>query len=422
MTRFARRVLGRGLRGMGVACLLAVAALSCGGGGKRDASEGDPQAVLATVGRYKITREDLDRRVSQLPENTRAYFASPERRVELLKFLVEEKLIVLAAEARGLDREPELAARLDDARADAISRYYSEKVLFPLAQPDSADFARYYQDHPDEFRVAERVAGRQIVVASADEARSLRRRLLRGGKADSLLFVSLVAERSIDEETRNLRGAIGYVSRGVPVRGLGGPDDAFVEALMKVPVGEISEPIKTSKGYHLVRVEGHEPERVRDLESVRESLVRKLPPVKFQEIRLRLIDSLSAAYKVKVDTLAVLGDQAYRTREAKELFDQAQNTEDPAARLKIYEQIVAQHGDTQYAAQAQFMIGFIYAEELKDKERARAALTALIERYPSSELVDSARFMLNNMDTETPKFEDGAPAGTGRPSGGSGGD
>jgi peptidyl-prolyl cis-trans isomerase C len=411
----------------GVACLITAAVWSCGDkqGGRQGGKADDPQAVLATVGRYKITREDLDRRVAQLPENTRTYFASPEHRVELLKFLVEEKLIVLAAEAQGLDREPELAARLEDARSDAMSRYYSEKVLLPRAQPDSTDFARYYQEHPEEFRVAERVAGRQIVVATADEAQALRRRLLRGAKFDSVRFEQELP-KSIDEQTRNLRGALGYVSRGAPVRGLGGPDDAFVEAVMKVPVGELSEPIKTSRGFHLVRVEAHEPERVRELDSVRESLARKLarklPPAKFQEIRQQLVDSLSAAYKVKIDTLAVLGDQAYGTQEAKGLFDKAQETEDPAARLRIYEQIVTQHPDTQYAAQAQFMIGFIYAEELKDKERARAALTTLIARYPSSELVDSARFMLNNMEAETPKFEDGAPAGTDRPSGGSGGD
>jgi parvulin-like peptidyl-prolyl isomerase len=399
-----------------VAGTLAVAPQGCGSGGRQGAKEGDAGTVLATIGRHRITGEDLERRLSQLPENARAQFAAPERRAQFLELLVEEKLIVLAAEARDLEREPELRHRLDDSRAETINLYYSEKVLLPLAQPDSTDLARYYQENPEEFRVSERASGRQIVVASAEEARTLRRRLISGASFDSL-----VAKKSIDEQTRNLGGAIGYVSRGAPVRGLG-PNDDFVEAVMAVPVGEISEPIKTSKGYHLVLVEEHEPERVRELESVRESLEGKIPPLKFQKVRRQLLDSLRTAFKVKVDTLAVLGDGAYRTQRAKELFDQAQNTEDPAARLKIYEQLLAEHGDSEYGAKAQFMIGFVYAEDLKDQERARAALTALIERYPDSELVDSARWMLNNMNAKTPKFEDGEPAGTDQPSGGSGGD
>lgn len=403
----------RWLRAVSLAVAAAALLASCGREARRTEKA---EEVLATVGRERITRADLERRMGQLPEATHVNFDTPERQAELLNMLVEEKLILLAAEAKKLEQDPELAARLADARAQLVNHYYSEKVLLPLARPDSAEVARYYRENPEEFHVEERVTGRQIVVASEGEARTIRRHLLRGASFDSL-----VKARSIDPQTKNLGGAIGYVSRGAPVRGLG-PNDAFVEALMVVPVGEISEPIKTSKGYHVVRVEGHEPERVRELGSVEESLVRKLVPTKFQDIRRHIVDSLRQVHTVKVDTLALLGDDAYRRAQAKELFDRAQNTEDPAARLKTYEQILAQHGDSEYAAQAQFMIGFIYADELKDKERARTALTAVIERYPNSELVDSARWMLKNMDGEVTPLESGNKGSADQPRGGKGSD
>lgn len=390
-------------------CALAAAAGGCGRrpAGEEKASGGE---VLATVGRYRITRAELDRRLAQLPESARQNFATPERQAEFLDQLVEEKLIQLEAEAKGLDRAPEFVARLADIKTQLLGNFFNDRVLRPLATPDSAEVGRYYQGHPDEFRVLERVAARQIVVASEKEARALAKRLQSGVPFDSLL------SRSIDPQTKNLGGALGYLSRGLPVRGLG-KNDAFVEAVMAVPAGQVSEPIRTDKGYHLVKVEGHEPERVRDLESVRETLVRKLTPEKFQDLRRQMLDSLRASYKVKVDREALVGKEGVRQEQAKQLFERAQGTEDPAARIRIYEQILAQHGDSKYGAQAQFMIGFVYAEELKDKEKARAALNQVIEKYPKSELVDSARWMLKNMESEVPRFEDGEPAPAGSPSG-----
>ncbi len=394
---------------LGVGAMAALIAAGCG----RANREAGGKEVIATVGREQITRADLERRMSQLDENVRSSLASPERQAEFLNYLVEEKLLRLDAEKRGLDRDPQFMALMEDARQQLLVRALSEKVLVPMAQPDSAEIARYYAENPAEFKVPEQASGRQIVVASESEARALRRLLLRGASFDSL-----VTARSIDPQTRNLGGAIGFVQRGSPVRGLG-VNDAFVQAVMAVPEGQISEPIRTAKGYHLVKVESHSPERVRDLASMRDALARKLVPSKFQALRRRIVDSLRAAYPVKVDTLALLGDEAYRSAQAKELFDRAQNTEDPTARLKIYEQILSQHGETKYAAQAQFMIGFVYAEELKDKERARTALTAVIERYPNSELVDSARWMLKNMDAQPP-IDNARPSQPSR--GGSGSD
>jgi parvulin-like peptidyl-prolyl isomerase len=220
----------------------------------------------------------------------------------------------------------------------------------------------------------------------------LRKRLLAGESFEELL------KRSIDEHTRNLGGALGWLSRGQPVRGLGANEE-FIEAVMSVPAGQISQPIRTSKGYHLVKVEIHEAARMRTLESVSEAIRRRLLPEKYNALTGHFLDSLRSVHKVEVNEKALLGDEALRERKAKELFQQAQNADGAAERLRIYKEIASEYADSKYGAQAQFMIGFIHAEELKDKESARAALEDVIKRYPDSELVDSARWMLENMDS-----------------------
>ncbi len=373
--------------------LAGLAALGCDRGGKPDQAGGDQ--VLARVGPYRITRADLEFRMTQLPEAAQESLKDPEKQAILLEQMVDEKLIRIAAESRKLDRDPEYQRYVEDMKTQLLSRYYSDKVLAPMAVPDSNEVRRYYDEHPAEFRVAERVTARQIVVATEAEAREVRRRLLAGADFKSLL------SRSIDQQTKNLDGALGYVSRGAPVRGLG-QNDSFVEAVLAVPAGQLSEPIRTDKGFHVVRVEEREPERSRELAAVQPSLERRLSSQKFKDIGQHLVDSLRARYKVEIDQQALLGEEGFREHSAKQLFDKAQSTEDPLERIRLYEQVVAEHDGTKFAAQAQFMIGFVYAEEVKDKDKARAALEQVVVRYPDSELVDSAKYMLKYMDTPTP--------------------
>ena len=60
----------------------------------------------------------------------------------------------------------------------------------------------------------------------------------------------------------------------------------------------------------------------------------------------------------------------------------------------------------EHADEAQFMIGFIQAEELNNYDAARNALNRMLEHYPASELAESAHWMLENMGSEAPPFEE----------------
>jgi hypothetical protein len=60
------------------------------------------------------------------------------------------------------------------------------------------------------------------------------------------------------------------------------------------------------------------------------------------------------------------------------------------------------------ACQAQFMIGFVYSEELHDLDKARAALERVTngDLGCSDELLKNARWLLDNMGSEPPSFQD----------------
>jgi hypothetical protein len=62
--------------------------------------------------------------------------------------------------------------------------------------------------------------------------------------------------------------------------------------------------------------------------------------------------------------------------------------------------------------QADFMIGFTYAEELKNYPAAREAFQGFIRKHPKSDLVASANWMLENMEHSVPPPEVGVPTDT----------
>ena len=95
----------------------------------------------------------------------------------------------------------------------------------------------------------------------------------------------------------------------------------------------------------------------------------------------------------------------------KGLYDEAQelqNHDKPELAVKIYQKILQRFPDSPIKYQAQFLIGFVSSEQLKNYDQAKEAFQRVIEGYPDCDLVDDAQFMLETMgsDSLTPEFEE----------------
>ena len=159
--------------------------------------------------------------------------------------------------------------------------------LMARVQADEEALRRAYQEQASRYTVPEARRARHILVpvpedaddkavaAARKQAEALRRRVLAG--AD---FAKLAREKSGDRLTASKGGDLGFVVPGVM-------DAAFEKALFGLKVGEVSQPVRSRYGWHLIKLEAIRPEKRRPFEKVRPELERQF---KRKEAARRFLD------------------------------------------------------------------------------------------------------------------------------------
>ena len=165
------------------------------------------------------------------------------------------------------DSQPEALVR----RAEARARH----ILFRL--PENASAERQ-----------ERV--RSLAQSVLDD--------LRGG-AD---FAAAAAEHSEDDGTAEAGGDLGFFPRGRMMPPL-------EEAAFSLPIGELSDPVRTELGFHILRVEERMEAGIKPLEEARQEVIDALQDEKAREAALVFVDDLVVAMDEAPERFAELADQ-----------------------------------------------------------------------------------------------------------------
>jgi hypothetical protein len=374
-----------------LSALLVVSLLAsgCGGGGQGE--------TVARVGGTSITANELQARFAELPPFTQQQFSGPEGLMDFLDRVIEEEVLYQAAKRAGYDSDPTVLRTVEAVeRRSMIQAFYKEEIEGVVTVSEEKILA-YFEEHPEQFKQRGRIKFRHILSDTQAEAREARNRVI-GGQD----FASVARELSRDQGSREAGGLVNALNQGdsLPSAGMSA---AFVSSLFEGVVGQISEPLRSDRGWHTVMIEELRQEGVKPLDEVREKIASSLKPAEAREYYLEMLEEL------KVELNVTVNEEVFRRqpRTEEELFTLAQNTEDPIARLGYYSELVFQFPDGEHADEAQFMVGFIQAEEIGNFEAARNALERLLEKYPDSELRESAEWMIENMGKETPPLEEG---------------
>lgn len=231
------------LRVVGAAILLAaVASAPCPAAETPPSVEPEASRVVARVNQVDITYGDLKSRLESLQRERGPI--PPERRLEVLRGIVQEEILYQGASADQLDQDGAVKGRLEQARRQVLIEELLKRKVLERARVTEEEVRKMYEDNKPLFST-ETVVARHIMVKTPTEAEAVLKEL-EGGKD----FAELARAKSEDTGSAEKGGELGTLRRGQTA-----PE--FEEEAFRLKEEELSPVIKTQYGYHILKGGAH---------------------------------------------------------------------------------------------------------------------------------------------------------------------
>lgn len=255
-----------------------------------------PDKVVLTVGDEKLTAGEFEQLVDVLPEQVRAAARGPSKR-QFAEQLVRIKIMSQEAVKRKIDEIPAVQRQLELQREQLLANALFQDMT-ANAKVDDLTARQYFEQHKSEYEsvharhILIRAKGSQLPLAAGKKdlteeealakAQEIRKKLLAGED-----FAALAKAESDDAGSGAKGGDLGSFKHGQMV-------SEFEQAAFSLPVGQISEPVKTKYGYHLIQVQQHE---TKSFEEAKPDLEKKIRP----ELARSALENLQKQVPVTVD-------------------------------------------------------------------------------------------------------------------------
>jgi peptidyl-prolyl cis-trans isomerase C len=197
--------------------------------------------VVAKVDGIEVRESDLALAEEDLGNNIPPQLQGTARRDFILSYYTDIMLVAKGAEAKQTAATTDFQSRLNFVR----NKLLMESVLQSEGKKGVTDQAMraVYDDAVKQMVGDEEVRARHILVATEEEAKQILADLKKGGN-----FETIAKEKSKDPGAAAQGGDLGYFTKDQMV-----PE--FAEVAFKLPKGELSEPVKSQFGWHIIRVE-----------------------------------------------------------------------------------------------------------------------------------------------------------------------
>ncbi len=253
----------------------------------------EDDAVVATVGDSQITEADIAM-AEQDFSGTLAQYPEAQRRTILIDVMINMKLLADAADNLAISETPEFARRLEYVRLRALRDLYFQEEIEPYVSPEK--IAEAYNVQVENAPRATEVNARHILVETEDEAKAIIEALNDG--AD---FEELAKEKSTGPSSVN-GGDLGYFGETdmVPEFGI---------AAFALEVGEISPPVQTQFGWHVIKLEDRREVAPPELSTVADQIEEALIRERFAEVILELKAATTIEIVARDDAETDAGDE-----------------------------------------------------------------------------------------------------------------
>lgn len=220
-------------------------------------AQADP--IIIAAGDLSIRQSEFENALRTLPAEYQQYAMGPGKK-QFAEDYVRMRMLAAEGTKAGLDKDPEVLRQLDLMRENLVANAQLQKLEESVTVSDE-DLEKKYEESKAQY---EKVAAKHILIAfsgspaaqpgktelSEEQAKAKAEELhkqIAGGAS----FEELAKKESDDVGSGARGGDLGEFGRGQMV-----PE--FEKAAFEAKVGEVTQPVRTQFGYHLIKVEKHE--------------------------------------------------------------------------------------------------------------------------------------------------------------------
>nr|WP_269438112.1 peptidylprolyl isomerase [Phosphitispora fastidiosa] len=176
---------------------------------------------------------------------------------------------------------------LDDVKKELALNIKINKLLEPRVKITEDELKTYFEENKAQFAQQKQVKASHILVETEEKANDIKKKLAEGQD-----FAQLAKENSTDAQNKDKGGDLGFFGSGDMVK-------EFEEAAFALKVGEVSAPVKTEFGYHIIKVSEVKAAQDASYEQSKSQIRETLFGEKAQAEYSVLMQELQKEYKIE---------------------------------------------------------------------------------------------------------------------------
>ncbi len=222
------------------------------------------EPVIAMVNGRSITQSEFDMRWEELSQATRTRYEKEGGKRRFLDELIMRELLMQEARKQGLDQNDDIREKTLRYREQLILDELLKDRLKTKVEISKDELDAYLGKHANQLLANPKVQVSVMLLPNIYAAKDLKRQVEAGGN-----FSRFALRYSIDERSRAKGGDLGPYRKGLL--------EPELEALIpSLHAGAVSDPVKTDKGYYLMKVSPLDPEILQKDQAIRERLRQEL--------------------------------------------------------------------------------------------------------------------------------------------------
>jgi peptidyl-prolyl cis-trans isomerase C len=210
--------------------------------------------------------------------------------------LIKKELVYQQAKKMRLHNDKDYLEKVDEFKKMTLVTMILKKEIEEKMMLDDAAVKEFYDKNSEKFRIGTEIKASHILVKTEDEANDVASKLKNGSK-----FPELAKTLSLDKASGAKGGDLGYFGRGKMV-----PE--FERAVLSLKPGELSDPVSTRFGYHIIRLDDIKEGKLASFEQSAASIKKQLAAEKQKALFDAFVKELESQTETSkdIDALATI--------------------------------------------------------------------------------------------------------------------